>query len=59
MLYIKLHYAKTGDIFIDFISPNYSVFERGNKQINSATIIKRLKDNAVWYFGMYVQAATY
>jgi len=43
MLYIKLHYVKTGVIFIDFISPNYSVFERGNKQINSATIIKGWK----------------
>jgi hypothetical protein len=50
MLYIKLHYVKTGVIFIDFISPNYSFFERGTKQINSATIIKRLKDTDVWYF---------
>jgi len=59
MLYIELHYVKVGVIFVDFISSNYSVFERGNKWINSATIIKRLKDIDVWYFGMYVWAATY
>jgi len=59
MLYIELHYVKGGVIFIDFIFPNYSVFETGNKQTNSATIIKSLKDTDIWYFGMYVQAATY
>jgi len=59
MLYIKLHYVKRCVIFMNFISPNYSVFERGNKQIISATIIKRLKDTDVWYFGVYVWPVTY